>query len=67
VLLSSQYSKPGKFSVGEEWAPLVPGQPHTWYEINVPAVNRVVDDSYQQSWDWWGSLGLKGVGETSPS
>jgi len=61
------YSKPGKFFDGEEWAPLVPGQPHSWYEINNgPAGNRLVDDSYQESWNWWKSLGLKGVGEISP-
>jgi hypothetical protein len=55
--------KPQQLSSGETWNAVKPGQPHTWLQLTDRPFNRIVDQSYEEAYMFWKSLGLNGIGE----
>jgi len=55
--------KPQAFSNGEVWNPNVPGELHTWMQLNEQPANKVVDDEYLRTVEFWNSLKLPGLNE----
>jgi len=57
------YRKPNTRQNAEEWEAIIPGNPHTYFQLEDFPFNRQVDETYQMSWNLWDSFNLPTGGD----